>query len=102
MSATNVDVKMYLHLVSGGDEHVARTLGCPDHGHTLYQQLGSHLAMIAMKKKNDATATSISSMITVLVLAMLLGAKELTAFSSCPLEVPTKITSNFEPSGVAT
>ena len=41
-------------------------------------------------------------MITVLVLAMLLGAKELTAFSSCPLDVPTKITSNFEPSGVAT
>ena len=92
-----------LYLVSGGDEHVARTLGCPDHGHTLYQHLGSHLAMVAiLMKKNDATATSISSMITVLVLAMLLGANELTAFSSCPLDVPTKITSNLEPSGVAT
>ena len=41
-------------------------------------------------------------MMTVLVLAMLLGANELTALSSCPLDVPTKITSNFEPSGVDT
>ena len=48
------------------------------------------------------SATSISSMITVLVLAVLFGASELTAFNSCPLEVPTKITSNFEPSGVDT
>ena len=55
--------------------------------------------MTTMRKKD---ATSISSMMTVLVLAMLLGANELTALSSCPLDVPTKITSNFEPSGVDT
>ena len=46
--------------------------------------------------------TSISSMITVLVEVRLFGERELTALSSWPVEVPTKRTSNFVPSGVAT
>ena len=32
-----------VHLVSSGDEHVAGTLGGPNHGHALDQQLRSHL-----------------------------------------------------------
>ena len=46
--------------------------------------------------------SSISSMMTVLVEILLLGARELTALMRCPVEVPTKSTSNLEPSGAIT
>ena len=82
---------------------MAGTFGRPNHCHSFYQQLGRHLPTIGnLGRETDGSVTSISSMMTVLVLAMLLGASELTAFSSCPLDVPTKITSNLEPSGVDT
>ena len=38
-----------VHLVSSGDEHVAGTLGGPNHGHTLDQQLRSHLRREGVK-----------------------------------------------------
>ena len=38
-----------VHLVSSGDEHVAGTLGGPNHGHALDQQLRSHLRQEELK-----------------------------------------------------
>ena len=38
-----------VHLVSSGDEHVAGTLGGPNHGHALDQQLRSHLRREGVK-----------------------------------------------------
>ena len=46
--------------------------------------------------------SSISSMITVLVVVRLFGDSELTALRRWPVELPTKITSNLEPSGAMT
>jgi hypothetical protein len=52
--------------------------------------------------RTTLAATSISSMMTVLVVTTLFGDNELTALSSCPVEVPTKITSNLDPSTAVT
>ena len=38
-----------VHLVSSGDEHVTGTLGGPNHGHALDQQLRSHLRQEGVK-----------------------------------------------------